>query len=93
MRPGRRARGSYLTNKCNPGPNRCSPNTQPILLWAVLIARIDEVFPLLCPIGGGQMRTIAFINHSADIRYFLDHIRVNSEPSHIAPEDGATAVG
>jgi hypothetical protein len=25
-------------------------------LWAVLIARIYEVFPLLCPLCGGQMR-------------------------------------
>ena len=25
-------------------------------LWAVLIARIYEVFPLLCPMCGGQMR-------------------------------------
>jgi hypothetical protein len=28
-------------------------------LWAVLIARIYEVFPLLCPMCGGQMRIIA----------------------------------
>jgi hypothetical protein len=32
------------------------------------MARIYEVFPLLCPICGGQMRIIAFITHSADIR-------------------------
>jgi len=25
-------------------------------LWAALIARIYEVFPLLCPMCGGQMR-------------------------------------
>ena len=37
-------------------------------LWAVLIARIYEVLPLLCPMCGGQMRLIAFITHSADIR-------------------------
>jgi hypothetical protein len=37
-------------------------------LWAVLIARIYEVFPLLCPLCGGQMRILAFITHSADIR-------------------------
>jgi len=29
-------------------------------LWAALIARIYEVFPLLCPMCGGQMRLIAF---------------------------------
>ena len=30
-------------------------------LWAVLIARIYEVFPLVCPLCGGNMRLIAFI--------------------------------
>ena len=30
-------------------------------LWVVLIACIYEVFPLLCPMCGGQMRLIAFI--------------------------------
>ncbi len=28
-------------------------------LWAALIARIYEVFPLICPMCGGQMRLIA----------------------------------
>jgi len=38
------------------------------------MARIYEVFSLLCPICGGQMRIIAFITHSADIRHILEHI-------------------
>lgn len=54
----------------------------------MLIARLYEVFPLLCPICGGQMRIIAFITHSADIRHILDHIGVDSEPPHIAPARG-----
>jgi hypothetical protein len=57
-------------------------------LWAVLIVRIYEVFPLLCPICGGQMRLIAFITHSADIRQILDHIGVDSQPPHISPAHG-----
>jgi len=57
-------------------------------LWAVLIARIYEVFPLLCPMCGGQMRIIAFITHSADIRHILDHIGVDSQPPHISPAHG-----
>ena len=57
-------------------------------LWAVLIARIYEVFPLLCPICGAQMRIIAFITHSADIRQMLDHIGVQAEPPNIAPARG-----
>jgi hypothetical protein len=57
-------------------------------LWAVLIARIYEVFPLLCPLCGGQMRIIAFITHSADIRHILEHIGVDSEPPRIKPARG-----
>jgi hypothetical protein len=57
-------------------------------LWAVLIARIYEVFPLLCPICGGQMRLIAFITEGVQIRKILDHIGVDSEPPHISPARG-----
>jgi hypothetical protein len=57
-------------------------------LWAVLIARIYEVLPLLCPLCGAQMRLIAFIAHSADIGQILDHIGVESEPPHITPARG-----
>ena len=57
-------------------------------LWAVLIARIYEVFPLLCPLCGGQIRIIAFIMHSAEIRQLLDHIGVASEPPRISPARG-----
>lgn len=57
-------------------------------LWAVLIARIYEVFPLVCSICGGQMRIIAFITRSADIRQILDHIGVGAEPPRITPARG-----
>ncbi len=30
-------------------------------LWAILIARIYAVFPLVCPVCDGQMKIIAFI--------------------------------
>lgn len=53
-------------------------------LWAVLIARIYEVFPLLCPLCGGQMRLIAFITAGTQIRRSLDHIGVDSQPAHIS---------
>ena len=57
-------------------------------LWAVLIARIYEVFPLLCPLCGGQMRLIAFITEGTQIRKILDHIGMDSEPPHISPARG-----
>jgi len=53
-----------------------------------LMARICEVFPLVCPICGGQMRIIAFITHSADIRQILEHIGVDAEPPRITPARG-----
>ena len=57
-------------------------------LWAVLIARIYQVFPLLRPLCGGQMRLIAFITHSADIRQILEHPGADSEPPHLSPARG-----
>lgn len=44
----------------------------------------------VCPICGGQMRIIAFITHSADIRRILNHIGVDSEPPRITPARGQT---
>jgi hypothetical protein len=78
----------------NPLPTQAEP-AQPVsakrpahYLWAVLIARIYEVFPLLCPICGGQMRIIASITYSADIRQILEHIWVDAEPPRITPARG-----
>ena len=80
-----------------PQGNAISPALQPAppakrspahYLWAVLIARIYEVFPLLCPKCGGQMRLIAFITEGTQIRRILDHIGVDSEPPLISPARG-----
>ena len=52
------------------------------------LARIYEIFPLLCPICAGQMRIIAFSIFSAKIRQILEYIKVDCEPPHIAPASG-----
>lgn len=39
--------------------------------WALLLARIYEVFPLLCPCCGGEMRIIAFLTDGDAIRNIL----------------------
>ena len=76
-------------NALPPTPEPAPPKRSPAhYLWAVLIARIYEVFPLLCPMCGGQMRLIAFITEGTQIRKILDHIGVDSEPPHIAPARG-----
>jgi len=70
--------GNVLPTQAEPVPSKRPAH----YLWAALIARIYEVFPLLCPICGGQMRLIAFITESVQIRKILDHIGVDSEPPH-----------
>jgi hypothetical protein len=76
-----------------PTPEPVQPKRAPAhYLWAVLIARIYEVFPLRCPMCGGPMRIIAFITHSADTRHILEHIGVQSQPPHIAPARGPPLV-
>jgi hypothetical protein len=57
-------------------------------LWAMLLARIYEAFPLSCPICQAQMRIIAFINEAGDVRKILEHIGESSQPPRIAPARG-----
>ncbi len=85
-RPGLVSLGNALPPTPEPA---ASPKRSPAhYLWAVLIARIYEVFPLLCPKCSVQIGLIAFITHSADIRQILEHIGVDSEPPRIAPARG-----
>ena len=79
------AKGEGVPIQPKPVPPKRSPSHY---LRAVLIARIYEVFPLLCPLCGGQMRLIAFITEGTQIRRILDHIGVDSEPPHISPARG-----
>jgi hypothetical protein len=56
--------------------------------WAMLLARIYEVFPLLCPRCGAEMRIIAFIIDRAIVRDILAHLGKPSAPPPIAPARG-----
>ena len=58
-------------------------------LWAVPIARIYEVFPLVCPLCGGNRRIIAFITEGVQIRRILKHIGVHTQAPRIAPARSA----
>jgi hypothetical protein len=78
-----------LGHAISPTPEPAPPKRSPAhYLWAVLIARIYELFPLLCPLCGGQMRLIAFITEGTQIRKILDHIGVDSEPPRNSPARG-----
>jgi hypothetical protein len=69
-------------------PVKPKPRPPSHYLWAALMARIYEVFPLICPMCGGQMRIIAFITFSADIHKILEHIGVEPEAPRITPARG-----
>ena len=75
------AKGEGVPIQPEPVPPKRSPAH---CLWAMLIARIYEVFPVLCPLCGGQMRLSAFITEGTQIRRILDHIGVASQPAHIS---------
>ncbi len=69
-------------------PAKPKPRPPAHYLWAALVARIYEVFPLICPNCGGQMRIIAFITFSADIQKILEHIGLEPEAPRITPARG-----
>jgi len=57
-------------------------------VWALLLARIYEVLPLVCPKCSGEMRIIAFINDGLVIRKILDHMGEPTSAPRIAPARG-----
>lgn len=65
------------------GPSSCRPPT-----WALLLARIYEVFPLVCPRCRAEMRIIAFITDAPTVRDILDHLGEPTTPPRIATARG-----
>lgn len=49
------------------------------------IARIYEVFPLVCPQCGGELKIVAFINETDSIQSLLSHIGELTRPPPIEP--------
>ena len=67
------------------GPERRNPARY---LWAILLARIYEAFPLTCTHCGSEMRIIAFVTEGAEVRKILEHVGEPSTPPRIAPARG-----
>ncbi len=51
----------------------------------MLLARIYEVFPLICPYGGGEIRIIAFITEPGPIHAILTHLGLPAQPPRAVP--------
>jgi hypothetical protein len=64
------------------GESRIASST--VYLWAMLIARIYEILPLVCPQCGGEMEIIAFITEVDPIHRVLNHIGEPTTPPQIA---------
>lgn len=77
-----------------PAPPPELPATEPAhrraarYAWAPLLARIYEVFPLLCPLCGAEMRIIAFITDPSTIRDILLHLGKPTAPPRFVPARG-----
>ncbi len=56
--------------------------------WAALLVRIYEVFPLVCPLCGAEMRIIAFLTDLSTIHDILLHVGEPTMPPRIAPARG-----
>ena len=57
-----------------PAPQQSGNRSPAHHLWAVLLARLFETFPLECPRCGGEMRLVAFVTESEAIQRILTHI-------------------
>jgi hypothetical protein len=66
-------------------PTTTTPLRSPArYLWAMLLARIYEAFPLTCPTCGTPMRIVAFITEASAVQRILDHIGEPATPPRIA---------
>ncbi len=54
-------------------------------LWVMLLARIYEVLPLICPYCGGEIRIIAFITEPGPIHAILTHLGLPAQPPRAVP--------
>jgi hypothetical protein len=80
--------------RSHPRPNLHHPSVpRRIALWAVLIAYIYDVFLLLCPLCGGQMRLIASLPRACRSDEFWT-TSVSTRSHHACPRRArATVVG
>ncbi len=62
-----------------------------LYLWATLIARLFEIFPLTCRYCGAEMKIIAFVTEAPSVRAILEHIGEPTRSPAISPARGPPA--
>jgi hypothetical protein len=68
-----------------PAPAPASPAR---IRWAVLLARIYDVLPLLCPACGGEMSILAFLTDPPVVSAILLHLDLPHKPQPLSPARG-----
>jgi len=80
------------TNACPPEPAVAAPAARlrpaNVSLWAILLARIYEIAPLVCSRCGGPVRIVAFLVETASISQILRHIGEPTVPPALYPPRG-----
>jgi len=64
------------------------PASQARIHWAVLLERIYEALPLLCPACGGQMSILAFLTDPPVVSAILLHLDLPHRPPPLSPARG-----
>ena len=82
------APSSALVKPSGDEPNEAPHRSPARYLWAMLLARSYEAFPLTCPTCGADMRIVAFITEASTVQRILDHIGEPTTPPRIAPARG-----
>jgi hypothetical protein len=81
-----------LTEVGSPPPTPASKTRSPArYLWVMLLARLFESLPLVCPNCGADMRIIAFVTEAAPVKQILTHIGEPPRPPPISPARGRPA--
>jgi hypothetical protein len=60
-------------------------------LWAMLLYRLYESAPLVCPICKADMRIVAFITDGDSVHHILEYIGQSPDPPPISPARGPPA--
>ena len=68
-----------------PAPAPASPAR---IRWAVLLARIYDVLPLLCAACGGEMRILAVLTDPPVVSHILLHLDLPHKPPPLSPARG-----
>ena len=95
-RPEAPTPGAQLLHPISPASSRtpsidaepARPTNAARIRWAVLLARIYEVLPLLCPACGGHMKILAFITDPPVVFAILSHLELPNEPPLSSPARG-----